>query len=53
MHANAVTKNEGLDPGVAVAIFRLSTEVGGAYLYRRYRVKSRGSIRLLIALGSW
>ena len=36
--------------GVA-AIFKLSR--GGAYLCRRYRIESRESIRLPIALGSW
>jgi hypothetical protein len=44
------TENEGWDPGMAPAIFRLSS---GAYLYRCYRVKSRESTRSLIALGSW
>jgi hypothetical protein len=42
------TENKGLDPGMAAAF---SGSVGGAYSYRRYRVKSKESTMPLIALG--
>jgi hypothetical protein len=44
------TENEGLDPGMAAAIFRLSRR---SVFIQTLPSKSRESTRSLIALGSW